>query len=323
VAVLAPQAGWSEAEFLRRLKHLIWFSLLGLLVIAALELAGAVREPLERMSLWLSICIVLASNWAMLARAERHARAESERTHPTEALEAVRLRDETLSVAAHELKNPAATVRGYAQLLERQLERTGNLDPGTARRALKAIDSQSSRLDRLLSHLLDISRIQSGKLRLTPTPTDLARLVTDAVEAARVVHQDTHTVALRAPASVPVVLDPLRIEQVVTNLLDNALKYSPQGGEIEVELTCPTPDVVRLTVRDHGIGIPSQDLERIFDRLYQVETTSQIPGRIGLGLGLHICRQIVELHGGRIVAEAPSDGGTRMLVELPTSSADR
>jgi signal transduction histidine kinase len=318
VAVLAPPAGRSEAEFLRRLKHLIWFSLLGLLVIAALELAGAVREPVERLSLWLAIGIVLASNWALLSRAERHARAEAERPPPAEALEAVRLRDETLSVAAHELKNPAATVRGYAQLMERQLERTGALDPATAHRALRAIDSQSSRLDRLLSHLLDISRIQSGKLRLAPTPTDLARLVGDAVEAARVLHQDTHTLVLRGPTRLPVVLDPLRIEQVVSNLLDNAAKYSPHGGEIEVELAYTTPDTVCLSVRDHGLGIPADHLERVFDRLYQIESASQVGGRVGLGLGLHICREIVELHGGRIAAEAPDDGGTRIVVHLPT-----
>jgi signal transduction histidine kinase len=318
VAVLAPAAGRSEAEFLRRLKHLIWFSLLGLLVIAALELIGAVREPVERLSLWLAVCVVLASNWAMLTRAERHARAEAERSQPAEALAAVRLRDETLSVAAHELKNPAATVRGYAQLMERQLERTGTLDPATAHRALRAIDSQSSRLDRLLSHLLDISRIESGKLRLAPTATDLARLVGDAVEAARVLHQDKHTLALRAPARVPVVVDPMRIEQVVTNLLDNAVKYSPHGGEIEVEVAYTTPDTVCLSVRDHGLGIPTEELERVFDRLYQVESPSQIGARVGLGLGLHICRQIVEMHGGRIMAEAPADGGTRMVVHLPT-----
>ena len=313
MAVVAAPGGGPEAEFLRHLKHLIWFSLLGLLVIAALLAAGAVEEPVQRGGLWLAISVVLASNWAMLARAERHARGEAR----PEALEAVRLRDETLSVAAHELKNPAATVRGYAQLMERQLERTGNLDPGTARRALRAIDSQSSRLDRLLSHLLDISRIQAGKLRLSPVDTDLVRLVGDAVEAARVLHQDTHTLALHAPSPAPACIDPLRVEQVVTYLLDNAVKYSPDGGEIEVEVTCPRPDVVRLTVRDHGVGIPPEHLERIFDRLYQVESSSQLPGRVGLGLGLHICRQIVELHGGTIVAEAPPDGGTRLVVELP------
>jgi signal transduction histidine kinase len=317
VAVLAPPTGRSEADFLRRLKHLIWFSLLGLLVIAALELAGTVREPVERLSLWLAIGIVLVSNWALLSRAERHARAEVEPPPPADALEAVRLRDETLSVAAHELKNPTATVRGYAQLMERQLERTGALDPATAHRALKAIDSQSSRLDRLLSHLLDISRIQSGKLRLAPAATDLARLVGDAVEAARVLHQDTHTLVLRGPTRLAVVLDPMRIEQVVTNLLDNAAKYSPHGSEIEVELAC-TADTVRLTVRDHGLGIPPDHLERVFDRLYQVESVNQVGGRVGLGLGLHICRHIVELHGGRIVAEAPDDGGTRIVVHLPT-----
>jgi signal transduction histidine kinase len=124
------------------------------------------------------------------------------------------------------------------------------------------------------------------------------------------------------PRELRVLVDPLRIEQVVTNLLDNAVKYSPDGGEIEVEVSCPTRDAVRLTVRDHGIGIPAEDLGRIFDRLYQVESTSQIRGRVGLGLGLHICRQIVELHGGGIVAEAPPDGGTRLVVELPARPAD-
>jgi signal transduction histidine kinase len=126
---------------------------------------------------------------------------------------------------------------------------------------------------------------------------------------------------LRAPAEVPIWADPLRIEQVVTNLLDNAIKYSPEGGPIEVDVDSVEPGTVRLAVRDHGIGVPPEHRGQIFERFYQAET---VPTKhaSGMGLGLYISRQIVELHDGRIAAEFPPDGGTRFVVTLPTG-ADR
>jgi signal transduction histidine kinase len=110
-------------------------------------------------------------------------------------------------------------------------------------------------------------------------------------------------------------VDALRLEQVIANLLDNALKFSPDGGRIEVELSTPTAGTVCLAVRDYGLGIPPERRGRIFDRFYQAHAEEH---RSGLGVGLYVSRGIVQLHGGRIWAEFPPDGGTRFVVSLPT-----
>jgi signal transduction histidine kinase len=109
-------------------------------------------------------------------------------------------------------------------------------------------------------------------------------------------------------------VDPFRFEQVVTNLLDNAIKYSPDGGRIDVELTQPTPERARLTVRDRGIGIPSDQQAQIFDRYHQAHADSH---RSGLGLGLYLSREIVERHGGRLWAEAADGDGTSFVADIP------
>jgi excisionase family DNA binding protein len=251
-------------------------------------------------------------------QAEERLRAAlaSERAAREAAEQALRTRDEFLSVAAHELKTPVTSLSGYAQLILRRLARDGRLDPDWVVEALGEVMGQASRLTRLLSHLLDSSRLEAGRLALEPRPTDLAALVAQAVSGARAT-SDRHTVALTAPPSLEAVVDPLRLEQVLANLLDNAIKYSPDGGPIEVALSQPLPGAVELSVRDHGIGIPPERRGQIFERFYQAHDNGH---RSGIGLGLYISRQIVELHGGEIRAEFPSDGGTRFVVSLPTGS---
>jgi hypothetical protein len=112
-------------------------------------------------------------------------------------------------------------------------------------------------------------------------------------------------------------VDPLRLEQVVANLLSNAIKYSPPGRPIDVEVATPTADTVSIAVQDRGIGIPAEHQRRLFERFYQARPGDRVAG---LGLGLYISRQIVELHGGRIEVESPPDGGTRFIVSLPNAS---
>ena len=320
----------SGEELLRVLKRLVWFGLLGCVVIAGLGLAAVPEFP--RLSLALATGIVLVSFWAIVAAARAHARSDreshaalaglrTERAGRAEAEEAVRLREEVLSVAAHELRNPATTLRGYAQLMARQLEQTGGLDERTARHALQAIDSQSARLNRLLTQVLDASRLQSGKVEVVRTWTDVSELVAELVGAARLLHRTTHTVVLRTTPGLSAAVDAVQFEQVVTNLLENAIKYSPQGGEIEVELTRPDQHTLRLSVRDHGVGILDEHRERIFDRFYQAPA-GEVGARGGVGLGLYICREIISLHGGTIRVEAPPDGGTRVVVELPSEVAE-
>jgi signal transduction histidine kinase len=232
-----------------------------------------------------------------------------------EARAAVSIRDEFLSVAAHELKTPMTSLRGYAQLLGREFDKGEVSNPERARRAASTIQVQSDKLAQLVGQLLDVSRIQSGKLAIERKDTDLTELVKDIVRATRTQLKD-HTLLARMPKQLWVQIDPLRLEQVLTNLIDNAIKYSPEGGQIHVALTNGAQGVT-LAVRDRGVGVPLEHRRHIFDRFYQAHAGGPLTSMAGMGLGLYISRQIVELHGGSIRAEFPEDGGTRFVVTLP------
>jgi len=232
-----------------------------------------------------------------------------------EAREAISIRDEFLSVAAHELKTPMTSLRGYAQLLGREFERGDVPDPDRALRAAVTIQVQADKLARLVGQLLDISRIQSGRLAIERRPTDLSELVEDVIESAQA-QLKQHRLVARLPRESLVQIDPLRIEQVVTNLIDNAIKYSPDGGQIDVSLHASPLEVV-LAIRDRGVGVPPEHRAHIFDRFYQAHGGGPLTSMAGMGLGLYISRQIVELHGGDVKAEFPDDGGTQIVVTLP------
>lgn len=223
-----------------------------------------------------------------------------------EAQEAIRVRDEFLAVAAHELKTPLTSLRGFAQWLAATLE-SDTPDRDRELRALRAIDRQSMKLARLIDELLDLARLQSGKLDLARTRADLVALVSEAVDAARA--RSDRTFTLNAPSSLIAYVDPLRFEQVVTNLLDNAVKFSPADKPIEVEVRAEPADRYAVVVRDHGIGIPQFDRDHLFEPFFQ--GTHRLGG---MGLGLPISREIVERHGGTLAVEFPADGGTRMVV---------
>ena len=231
--------------------------------------------------------------------------------------DALRLRDEFLSIASHELKTPVTALQGQAQLVMRRFRRTGEMDPQRVAQALQAITGQAHKLSRLIAQLLDISRLEAGKFAIEPEPTDLADLVRQVVaDVRRLAHE--RPVSLQAPSRLPMVVDPLRVEQVLTNLLNNALKYSREDSPIEVAVRACRDGWAELSVRDFGIGIPVDKRGRIFERFYQAHGDGH---RSGLGLGLYISRQIVSLHGGEIGAEFPPDGGTRFVVRLPAEPA--
>jgi PAS domain S-box-containing protein len=241
----------------------------------------------------------------LLAR-ERQSRAEAEA--------ALRLRDEFLSIASHELRTPLATLNGYAQLALRRLGRADQLEPERVVDALRAITSQSDKLNWLLGQLLDVSRLEVGKLALEPQVTDVVALVEQVVSGARV-RDGEHVITFHAQLSHEAEVDPLRLEQVLTNLLDNAIKYGAEGGgPIEVVVSDAAQDALEISVRDHGLGIPPDKRAQIFERFYQAHGNRH---KSGMGLGLHISRQIVELHGGELTAEFPADGGSRFVVRLP------
>jgi signal transduction histidine kinase len=142
-------------------------------------------------------------------------------------------------------------------------------------------------------------------------------LLREIVESARTQLKD-HTLVARLPNELWAAIDALRIEQVVTNLLDNAIKYSPEGGQIDVALECqPADGALRIVVRDRGLGVQPEHRAHIFDRFYQAHAGGPLTSMAGMGLGLYISRQIVELHAGTIEAEFPEDSGTRFVVTLP------
>lgn len=252
----------------------------------------------------LALRAALAIDNARLYAAERTARAEAEA--------AVRVREEFLAIAAHELKTPVTSLRGFADLGVRALDAQGTLDAALARRTLETIERQSARLSTLVANLLEVARGSAERNAIVPRRVNLAELARIVVEAARVRAQH-HLIRLEATDSVEATVDPLRIEQVLTNLVDNAVKYSPTGSPIEVTVTAG-PDGAELVIRDHGMGIPPEHRDRIFDRFFQAHVGEHASG---MGLGLYISHQIVRHHGGTIRVESPADGGTRMIVSLP------
>ena len=245
---------------------------------------------------------------------ERVRSLEREQQARAEAEAAVRSRDEFLSVEAHELRTPVTSLRGFAQTLTRQADHTGSLAPERMLHALSHIDVQSRKLTNLVNQLLDISRIEAGRLTLERTPTNLYKLVRDVIDQAQA-NTQKHSITLHSKSHVQANVDPLRIEQVITNLVDNAIKYSPDGT-IAVTITQEDSDLIQITVTDQGIGIPLERRERLFERFYQAHTDGYANSS-GMGLGLYISRQIVELHGGTIEAEFPAEGGTRFVINLP------
>jgi excisionase family DNA binding protein len=239
----------------------------------------------------------------------------SERAAREEAETALRLRNEFLSIAAHELKTPITTLGGYAQFVLRQHKRERELEPDQLMHSLQIIAGQAGRLSRLLGQLLDISRLEAGRLTLERQPTDLVELMEQIVSGART-WSDRHVITLSVPPALEALVDPLRLEQVVTNLLDNAIKYSPDGGPVEVDLLRVGETAAELSVRDWGLGIPPEKRGQIFERFYQAHASGH---QSGMGLGLYISRQLVEAHGGEVRAEFPPDGGTSFTVRLPVN----
>ena len=236
-----------------------------------------------------------------------------------EAREAIRARDEFLTVAAHELKTPLTSLRGFSQLTLRQLDRDDPPDPRRVRHALQRVDEQSGRLSRLVSQLLDVSTTEDGGLTLERSPTDLVDLVRGVVAAAQA-RTGRHALTVHAPSEVLAHVDPLRLSQVVTNLVDNAIKFSPNGGPIDIEISTRPGSTARVAVTDRGIGIKPKDRERVLERFPRTRVGDYAAG---MGLGLWISRRIVDLHGGRIAVETPAGGGTRLVVSLPTGLSSR
>jgi PAS domain S-box-containing protein len=232
-----------------------------------------------------------------------------------QAQQAIRAREEFLSIASHELKTPLTTLKGSTQLLARQL-RQPVLDRDRLQGYTQRFQQQLERMETLVADLLDASRVQQGRLELRREHCDLRALADEVL--ARFEHAaertERHQLVLEAPEPVLVVVDPSRIDQVLVNLVSNALKYSAQGGEVRLGIAQQNGRVV-ITVRDQGVGISAADQEQLFHPFVRSEA---VRGSVsGTGLGLYITRQIVEQHGGTISIDSEPGYGTTVTIQLP------
>ena len=223
------------------------------------------------------------------------------------------LKSDFVSTISHELRTPLAAIYGAALTLRREdvllgePQRTG---------LLEVIASESDRLARIVNDVLWVSRLESGGLRTTVERCDLVELATSVVDAARQYVPAAITLELSAPKTMPAVLgDADKIRQVLTNLVDNAVKYSPDGGTVTVELAAAATHA-RMEVRDEGLGVPPSEHRRIFEKFYRLDP-DLTRGVGGTGLGLYITRELLERMGGRIWVESSGQGGSTFVAEIP------
>ncbi len=227
-----------------------------------------------------------------------------------EARQAVRVRDEFLATMSHELRTPMTPLVIYLQLLQQEYA-----DEANQRAMLDNAVRQVGKLRALIDDLLDSARVDAGGLRLEKRRVAIARVAEETVSSARVAHPQ-HALELELPESEPTVFgDERRIAQVLSNLIENAMKYSKTDAAVRVSVVCRGAEVV-VSVADQGIGIPADEVPKLFDRFFRARN-APVSQYGGLGLGLYICRDIVELLGGRIWADSELGRGSRFHVALP------
>ena len=237
----------------------------------------------------------------------------SEKLARNEAERANRLKDEFLATISHELRNPLNAILGWAHML-----RLGKLTPPNTERAVETIYRNAKSQAQLVADLLDVSRIISGKLRLDVRTVDLISIVNAAIDSIRPA-ADAKSIRLQTmldPAAGPISGDADRLQQIVWNLLTNAVKFTPKGGRIQVKVQ-RIDSHVEIVVSDSGVGINKEFLPYVFDRFRQADaSTTRIHG--GLGLGLSIVHQLVDLHGGSVSVQSEGEGkGATFTISLP------
>jgi signal transduction histidine kinase len=239
-------------------------------------------------------------------------------------------KDEFIATAAHELRNPLTALHGYIQLQNRQV--SGEEVPPRFVRYLEEMTKLSRRLNALVELLLDASRISLGRLVLDKEETDLVEVARSVVSAAETVDQGEHTLELVAPDGIIGRVDATRVEQVLTNLVGNALRYSPPGTRVVVRVE-RWDGQARVEVVDNGPGVPEELRPNLFSRYHQdrranghegatkngsaTQTAQRLRRERGLGLGLHISKEIVEGHGGEIGMRSNPDGGSIFWFSIP------
>jgi len=230
-----------------------------------------------------------------------------------------RLKSEFLASMSHELRTPLHTIIGFSELLAEELE--GPLNE-KQQRFVHHIHTDSLHLLELINDILDISKIEAGRLELRPEAFDFTALVAESLASVRSLAQaKSHTLETALDVPTAVEADRLRIKQVLVNLLSNAIKFTPEGGRIRVEARVQEP-FVAISVSDTGVGIPPEEHGFIFDKFHQVGATTK-GIREGTGLGLAITKRLVEQHGGTIQVHSKPQHGSTFLFTLPLRSAAR
>lgn len=226
-----------------------------------------------------------------------------------------KLKSDLLATVSHELRTPLSTIKGYSTMI---LDYFRKLSSDEKRDYLKSIDYSTDRLAKLVDNLLDSSRMEAGLLKLEKTSTNISKLLRQAVTEANV-RANQHRMVLRLEKRLPRVnIDTKRIRQVLDNLLDNAVKYAPQGTDVLLSAR-RDGQVLLISVADQGLGIPADELTKVFDRMYRIEQRLT-PGVAGIGLGLSICQRLIEAHGGRIWVESEMGKGSTFHFTLPIAT---
>lgn len=223
-----------------------------------------------------------------------------------------RMKDEFIATLSHELRTPLNAILGWTHLLE-----SGKRDEATIVRATQVIRNSAREQAELITHILDVSSIIGGKLRLHLTAVDLGTVIGDTVDVLQpAIVAKGISIRTSFDRQATLIADQDRLQQVMWNVLSNAIKFTPKGGQVAVEMTATAEDV-RITVVDNGIGIDAEFLARVFDRFSQADATQSRAHR-GLGLGMAIVRHLVEMHGGSVTVDsAGKDQGTTVVVVLP------
>jgi two-component system phosphate regulon sensor histidine kinase PhoR len=232
------------------------------------------------------------------------------------------IRAEFIDNLSHELRTPLTTVSLLAETLTREAEAAGDAVPPRMRDRIGKIEIETSHLVQMVNELLDLSRIESGSALGVLDLLDLGQVATDSVERLRLfADRQGVTLWVDLAASLPAVQgDEQRLGQVFVNLLHNAVKFSPDGGEVRISVSSSGPEVV-VAIADHGVGIPRAAQARIFERFYKVDRARVRGAAGGTGLGLAIARHIIEQHGGRIWVESVEGSGSTFSFSLPVADA--
>jgi PAS domain S-box-containing protein len=222
-----------------------------------------------------------------------------------------RRKDDFINMASHELRNPLTILKLQTSLLRRQLARQGIQDSAPA---LSSMETELNTITRLVGELLDVSKIQAGRLEYRQETVDLDALLREIADTMQQTHP-SHSILVHGAVQSSLLGDPDRLAQVFTNLLSNAIKYSPEAQTVEMELSA-SEDAVTIRVRDHGLGIPREQRDKIFERFYRAADPQQraIPG---LGMGLYIVAEIVKRHGGTISVDSTVGKGSTFTVTFP------